>query len=256
MNKRAHSSAARRCRHGVYSTGFTLVELLVVVGIIAILIAIVVPAVGQAREAARRTSCVSNLRQLHQSLVLFAAANKGGAPIGHRSKSKQFNSMVYSATSSKWVLFGWLWRGGMLPEPRVLFCPSEQNTKFDFNTADNPWPGRGVTPTTNVQAGYALRPDQELPDDPANPPANLSSALPKFSDFAGKAILADLTAARARVLMRHQVGMNVMFGDGSGRWVGLDVFDQPETIWPEATMPPASTYNDTQTAIWRALDGG
>jgi prepilin-type N-terminal cleavage/methylation domain-containing protein len=262
MRITAHESTEpdldRCCRlSSARSAGFTLIELLVVVGIIAILLAIVVPAVGQARESARRTVCLGNLRQLHQSLALFAAANKGGAPIGHRTKSKQFNSMVYSATSGKWVLFGWLWRGGILPEPRILFCPSEQNTKFDYNTADNPWPARNATPTTNVQAGYALRPDQEIPDDLANPPAYLSSfVMPKFSDYQSKAVLADLTAARARVIMRHRVGLNVMFGDGSGRWVGLDVFDQPETVWPEPTQPPASTYNETQTKIWSALDGG
>ena len=43
-------------------------------------------------------------------------------------------------------------------------------------------------------------------------------------------------------------------GDGSGRWVGLETFDQPDAIWPEPTQPPADTYNATQTAIWRALD--
>jgi len=49
----------RRPRHG-----FTLVELMVVIAIIAILIAILIPGLGRAREAARRTLCQSNLKQV------------------------------------------------------------------------------------------------------------------------------------------------------------------------------------------------
>jgi prepilin-type N-terminal cleavage/methylation domain-containing protein/prepilin-type processing-associated H-X9-DG protein len=250
---------ARNCQTSKRSTarGFTLVELLVVIGIIALLVAIIMPSLGRAREAARRTACLSNLHHLHNSVVLYATQNDGFAPIGNRTKSKQFNSMVYSTTAGgKWVLFGLLWKSGDIADPRALFCPSEENTKFDYNTADNLWPTRGTTPTTNVQAGYAFRPDQEIPDDLANPAAYLLPFnMPKFTSFDRHAVLADLTAARARVTMRHGDGINVVMGDGSGRWVQLRVFDQPAASWPEPTQPPADTFNATQTAIWNALDG-
>ena len=51
--------------------GFTLIELLVVVGVIAVLLAIMLPAVQSAREAARRSQCVGNLKQISIAMHLY-----------------------------------------------------------------------------------------------------------------------------------------------------------------------------------------
>src|SRR4051794_20709927 len=57
--------------------GFTLVELLVVIGIIAVLIGILMPALGKARKSANAVACMSNLRQLNIGMISYADANKG-----------------------------------------------------------------------------------------------------------------------------------------------------------------------------------
>ena len=69
-------------RHGS-SRGFTLIELLVVIAIIAVLVSLLLPAVQAAREAARRTQCVSNLRQLAVASLNYEAA-VGTFPMGNR----------------------------------------------------------------------------------------------------------------------------------------------------------------------------
>ena len=96
---RAFPGARSRARRAASaSPAFTLVELLVVIGIIAILITLLMPALGKIRDQANGAKCMNNQRQLMMAFLMFAADNKGHLP-------GQFTDYANSDTNKRaWLL--------------------------------------------------------------------------------------------------------------------------------------------------------
>ena len=125
------------------TVGFTIVELLVVIGIITVLIAILLPVLVKAREQARLTVCSSNIRQICQAMLLYANENRGvlpvvGGPIG------RFEPPTSAIHMLDVGIYDWdrgtLWPeipGGTATHRRIFNCPSDTAEPRLAGNADN-----------------------------------------------------------------------------------------------------------------------
>ncbi|HZZ43196.1 MAG TPA: type II secretion system protein [Tepidisphaeraceae bacterium] len=289
--------------------GFTLVELLVVIGIIAVLISILLPALNKARETAKRISCGSNLHQIYNMLHMYADAYKGGPiPIGYDAtttgNSAYGNNYFISRTAAipfadtdapqtvQYHGLGLLFKAGYLQTGSsglVLFCPSSFDPSFMYNNGtSNPWP-----PTTNsVRCCYSSRPAiNSNPLDTTHQPEQIvlwttktygpirpswpSLTYPTtngdatnhtqmftFGRLKSRAIVSDVNSADAltstatndRILTVHGKGLNVLYANGSVRFVLKGVVaDQVNAAVAGNSMFGAGAYK-LQDEEWNNLD--
>ncbi len=249
--------------------GFTLVELLVVIGIIAALVGILIPVLGRARESAKRVMCASNLRQVYLSLRLYANDNRDAVIIGYR-RSRFFNSTVWSNTANNnaggYTLFGWMYPAGYMKQGRVWFCPAEMNPKYAFDTPENPWPpGPPLHTGALTNAGYGVNPAWELLDTGPNvlalPNEYGSNKARRLSNWGSDwPIYADLVNGSAKLDARHRRGVNVLYGDGHVGWFARERFDTDYRLLPpEPVFVPSDdkliTINESHLlAIWLAFE--
>lgn len=120
--------------------GFTLIELLVVISIIALLIAILLPALGAARCTARRMQNSTQLRGIHQGLVTFANSNKNNFP-GLNSSGFVLDGDVSTTGANNqngdWVQARfWILLNGDYFTPEYAISPSETQNVTQYDEAD------------------------------------------------------------------------------------------------------------------------
>lgn len=230
-------------RQGNSKRGFTLVELLVVIGIIALLISILLPSLNRARETANRVKCGSNLRQVGQAILLYSNENRGNYPRVRYSPGS--SATAWSGTTDTdpfrpgtTVLTNDVSAAAFLLirtqdiTSEVFVCPSSNDERDDYGGAANSAQNRSnfsdkknlsysiahpYPNTTAVNAGYRL-------NSTVGAEFAVAADYNPGTQFGNNPGVLTVTSSQKEMQKygnsrNHQgAGQNVLYGDGHVEW--------------------------------------
>lgn len=197
-------------------TGFTLIELLVVIAIIAILAAMLLPALARAREQARRAVCISNLKQIGLAMKMYAQDFDENYPWDDATITNVRPIQAFS------ILIGKSGRLGYLEDAKTFRCPSDVMWgKAGSTQAANKTGSEGIDYTQLVNKcsyAYARGLHEQVADD--------TVLVADKAGTVGGAFTRDALAAGIQGQVNHTAeGLNVLCKGGNAKWVVLGRFN-------------------------------
>ena len=193
-------------RHPARVRAFTLIELLVVIAIIAILAAILFPVFAKARERAKQTTCVSNLKQLGLAIISYADDNDDILPqaIGLRSSTPILPTALPNVMN------------GYVKSFEVFRCPSDNDNQRFGGTF---WPSV-LWKSYGLSYSYNSRPPADVTPRPWPTQWRGGRARSEFKNVTGIGVVSDtnpwhhILDTSGSATSMAQAGYNVLFADG------------------------------------------
>jgi len=200
--------------------GFTLIELLVVIAIIAILAAILFPVFARAREKARQTSCLSNVKETTLAFLMYVQDYDSRWP-------RPWNNLPGVIPGTNYVT----WVDVTMPYVKnlqVYQCPSREFTQAQMSYTTTPF--AYYYNMNSTDGGLTLRRDAEI-RSPSTTIALIDGWGSMDAHWMAKTLAgivsgtstSDYVAVRQEIARRHNEGLNAGFCDGHAKWLNSSV---------------------------------